>query len=193
MANNPLAELIRMRQATGYTGILSSSIKESAKLDRMEEIVDEAVENGKQVVIFSNWTQITDAIWARLHNKYRLSVITGETKDIDRQDNVAEFQSGASQVIVGTIGAMGTGLTLTAGTVEIFMDEPWNMALKEQCVDRCHRIGQKNNLTIYTIMAKDTIDERIHDIVEQKGVMADAIVDGVVKADKRELLDYLIG
>ena len=58
MANNPLAELIRMRQATGYTGILSSTVRESAKLDRMEELVEEAVENGKQVVIFSNWTQI---------------------------------------------------------------------------------------------------------------------------------------
>lgn len=193
MSANPLAALIRMRQATGYTGILSSSIQESAKLDRMEELVEEAVENGKQVVIFSNWTQMTDVIWARLHKKYRVSVITGETKDIDRQDNVNEFQSGASQVIIGTSGAMGTGLTLTAGTVEIFMDEPWNMALKEQCVDRCHRIGQKNNITIYTLMCKDTIDERIHNIVEQKGLMADAIVDGKVSESKRELLEYLIG
>ena len=193
MANNPLAELIRMRQATGYTGILSSSIKESAKLDRMEEIIEEAVENGKKVVIFSNWTQITSAICDRLRTKYGIGLITGETPDSNRQTVVQMFQDGKLDVMVGTIGAMGTGLTLTAGTVEIFLDEPWNMALKEQCVDRCHRIGQKNNLTIYTIMAKDTIDERIHDIVEQKGVMADAIVDGVVKADKRELLDYLIG
>lgn len=193
MANNPLAELIRMRQATGYTGILSSSIKESAKLDRMEEIVDEAVENGKKVVIFSNWTQMTTPICKRLA-RYNPLTITGETKDSDRQMIVDKYQNDNDcKVIVGTSGAMGTGITLTAGTVEIFLDEPWNMALKEQCVDRCHRIGQKNNLTIYTIMAKDTIDERIHDIVEQKGVMADAIVDGVVKADKRELLDYLIG
>lgn len=194
MANNPLAELIRMRQATGYTGILSSSIKESAKLDRMEEIVDEAVENGKKVVIFSNWTQMTLPIYNRLAVKYHGTYITGEVDSDQRAEHVRRFQEDDDcKFVVGTIGAMGTGITLTAGTVEIFLDEPWNMALKEQCVDRCHRIGQKNNLTIYTIMAKDTIDERIHDIVEQKGVMADAIVDGVVKADKRELLDYLIG
>ena len=192
MQNNPLAELIRMRQATGYTGILSSTIKESAKLDRMEELVEEAVGNGKQVVIFSNWTQMTDAIWARLHNKYRLSIITGETKDIDRQDNVAEFQSGASQVIVGTIGAMGTGLTLTAGTVEIFMDEPWNRANKEQAEDRCHRVGTKENVTIYTLVCKDTIDERINELVERKGMMADALVDGKIAIDKGQLLDFLI-
>ena len=192
MENNPLAELIRMRQATGYTGILSSTIKESAKLDRMEELVDDAVQNGKQVVIFSNWTQMTDAIWARLHNKYRLSIITGETKDIDRQDNVAEFQSGGSQVIVGTIGAMGTGRTLTAGTVEIFMDEPWNRANKEQAEDRCHRVGTKENVTSYTIMCKNTIDERIHDLILQKGAMADAIVDGKITANKSDLLNYLL-
>ena len=192
MANNPLAELIRMRQATGYTGILSSTVKESAKLDRMEELVEETVENGKQVVIFSNWTQMTDAIWARLHNKYRVSVITGETKDIDRQDNVAEFQSGASQVIVGTIGAMGTGITLTAGTVEIFMDEPWNRANKEQAEDRCHRVGTKENVTIYTLVCKDTIDEKVHTLVENKGKIADMLVDGKITGNKSELLDFLL-
>lgn len=189
-SNNPLSLLIRMRQATGYTGILSSTIQESAKLDRMEELVEEAVTNGKQVVIFSNWTQMTDAIWSRLFGKYRLSIITGETKDIDRQDNVSEFQSGASQVIIGTIGAMGTGLTLTAGTVEIFMDEPWNNALKEQAVDRCHRIGTKENVTIYTLLCKDTIDEKIHDLVLKKGAIADAMIDG--KIDNKALIDYLL-
>jgi len=191
-SNNPLAELIRMRQATGFTGILSSAIRESAKLDRVEELVEEAVSNNRQVVIFSNWTQMTDAIWERLHTKYRLSVITGETKDIDRQDNVEEFQSNRSQVIVGTIGAMGTGLTLTAGTVEIFVDEPWNKALKDQAEDRCHRIGTQSNITIYTIMCKNTIDERIHDIVEKKGIMSDALVDGKIVGNKIELLNFLL-
>jgi SNF2 family DNA or RNA helicase len=194
MANNPLAELIRMRQATGYTGILSSTIKESAKLDRMVEIVDEAVANGKKVVIFSNWTQMTHEIFKRVGTQYITGVITGETNDADRQTIVNEFQNNdAVKVIIGTSGAMGTGLTLTAGTVEIFMDEPWNMALKEQCVDRCHRIGQKSNITIYTMMCKNTIDERIHNLVEKKGVMADALVDGkLTKENAKELLDYLL-
>jgi len=191
-SNNPLAELIRMRQATGYTGILSSTIQESAKIDRVEELVEEAVSNNRQVVIFSNWTQMTDAIWSRLRSKYRISVITGETKDVDRKDNVEEFQSGASQVIIGTIGAMGTGLTLTAGTVEIFVDEPWNKALKDQAEDRCHRIGTMSNITIYTIMCKNTIDERIHDIVEKKGIMSDALVDGKITGNKMELLNFLL-
>lgn len=195
MINNPLTELIRTRQATGYTGILSSTIKESAKLDRMEELVDEAVENNRKVVIFSNWTQMTTPIYERLSKKYRCAVITGEIKDAERQRAVDAFQNDPKcRVIIGTIGAMGTGLTLTAGTVEIFVDEPWNRALYDQCVDRCHRVGTTQKVTIYNLMCKDTIDERIHEIVQKKGIMADALVDGqITGTDKLELLNYLLG
>lgn len=193
MANNPLAELIRMRQATGYTGILSSTVAESAKIDRLEELVDEVVANGKKVVIFSNWTQLTSVVDGRLRKNYKGVVITGQTPDVERQVNVNHFQNNSEcKYIIGTIGAMGTGLTLTAGTVEIFLDEPWNMALKEQCVDRCHRISQKENITVYTIMCKSTIDERIHEIVENKGMLADAIVDGKITKNKEELIDFLL-
>lgn len=192
MANNPLAELIRMRQATGYTGILSSVVRESAKLDRMEELVEEAVANKQQVVIFSNWTQITDEVYSRLCKKYKVSQITGNTKDADRQLIVEDYQNGKYNVLIGTIGAMGTGLTLTAGTVEIFMDEPWNDALKKQAEDRCHRIGQTKNITIYTLLCKDTIDERVHELVLKKGRIASAIVDGQINCNKSELLDFLL-
>lgn len=195
MANNPLAELIRMRQATGYTGILSSTVKESAKLDRMEELVEEAVENGKKVVIFSNWTQITDVAYDRLLAKgFVGQMITGDTKDESRQLIVDAFQNSKYQdFIIGTVGALGTGVTLTAGTVEIFMDEPWNRANKEQAEDRCHRVGTKENVTIYTLVCKDTIDEKINQLVEKKGMMADALVDGQADLKNTELLEYLIG
>lgn len=189
---NPLAELIRMRQATGYTGILSSTVRESAKLDRMEELVEQAVASDKKVVIFSNWTQITNEVYVRLRKKYKVARITGQTKDNERQDIVDNFQSGDISVLIGTIGAMGTGLTLTAGTVEIFLDEPWNRAKKEQAEDRCHRIGQKQNITIYTLLCKNTIDERIHELVYKKGAMADALVDGKVVGNKRRLLESLL-
>jgi SNF2 family DNA or RNA helicase len=193
MANNPLSELIRLRQATGYTAILSSTIKESAKFDRMEELVDDAIENGHKVVIFSNWTQITNPAFERLSKKYSGVMITGETKDNERQSYVDRFQNDDRvKFIIGTIGAMGTGLTLTAGTVEIFLDEPWNMALKEQAIDRCHRIGAKSNITIYTLLCKDTIDERINELVEKKGAMSDILVDGKIEGDKNALINYLL-
>lgn len=192
MSSNPLAEMIRLRQVTGYTGILSSTIKESAKLDRMEELVEDAIENGKKVVIFSNWSQMTSAICDRLRKKYSIGLITGETPDSNRQTTVNLYQEGKLDVIIGTIGAMGTGLTLTAGTVEIFMDHPWNKALYDQAIDRCHRIGQHHNITIYNLLTKDTIDERIWELVQQKGALSTLVVDGEHPADKAELVDYLL-
>jgi SNF2 family DNA or RNA helicase len=193
MTSNPLAELIRMRQATGYTGILSSTILESSKIDRLEEIVEESVANNRKVVIFSNWTQMTDPIYNRLSKNYKGVIITGATDDAERQVNVNHFQNNPEcKFILGTIGAMGTGLTLTAGTVVVFMDEPWTMANKQQAIDRCHRIGTKSNITIYTLMCKNTIDERIHEIVEKKGMIADAIIDGKIAGNKTELLDFLL-
>jgi len=193
--NNPLATLIRLRQATGYTGILSSEIQESAKLDRMEDIVEEAISNGKKCLIFSNWTQMTDVIMDRLAIKgYEPVIITGDTPDVSRQAYVQYFQNEPNcKVIIGTIGAMGTGLTLTAGTVEIFVDEPWNRALFDQAVDRAHRVGTTENITIYSLMCKGTIDERIHELIYKKGKMSDAIIDGHIVGNKQEIFNYLLG
>lgn len=191
---NPLSALIRLRQTTGYPGILSETITESAKLDRMEELVENCTSNYEKVIIFSNWTQMTDAICNKLKSAgYKVGVITGETPDSSRQEIVDVFQNSSDlSVLVGTIGAMGTGLTLTAATTVIFVDEPWNKALFDQAVDRAHRIGQKNNITIYSIMCKDTIDERIHNLIYKKGAMSDAIIDGKVVGNKNEVFDYLL-
>ena len=191
---NPLSALIRLRQTTGYPGILSETITESAKLDRMEELVENCTSNDEKVIIFSNWTQITDAICNRLKSEgHKVGVITGETPDSLRQEIVDVFQNSSDlSVLVGTIGAMGTGLTLTAATTVIFLDEPWNKALFDQAVDRAHRIGQKNNITIYSIMCKDTIDERIHNLIYKKGAMSDAIIDGKVVGNKNEVFNYLL-
>lgn len=190
---NPLSQLIRLRQATGYTGILSTDVQVSAKLDHMEELVEEAVANGKKVVIFSNWTQITDEAYRRLSKKYNGIVITGTTKDSERQSYVNDFQTNSAvKFALGTIGAMGTGIDLYAGTIEIFLDIPWTMGVYQQAVDRCHRIGQKNNVTIYNLICKNTIDERIQEIVNKKGQLSDSLIDGNAVEDKRELLNYLL-
>ena len=191
-APNPLAELIRMRQATGYTGILSSTIQESAKLDRMEELVADAVDNGHKVVIFSNWTQMTTPVAKRLE-KYNPAVITGEINADTRQIMIDKFQNDdRCKVIVGTSGAMGTGLNLFEGSVIIFMDHPWTRAAYDQCCDRCHRIGQTRNVTIYNLLCRDTIDEKIWDIVQAKGELSDALIDGKLTRNKSEVLDYLL-
>lgn len=195
ISNNPLAQLIRLRQATGYTGILSGSVKESAKLARMEELIDEATADGKKVIVYSQWTQITDEICRRLEmSAIKYVSITGQNTGEENHENEYLFQHDPSyKVCVGTIGALGTGFTLTAATVEIFVDEPWDKKTKEQAEDRAHRIGTSESPTIITLVTKDSIDERIQNIVYKKGVMSDFIVDGGagVKLDA-SVIEYLL-
>lgn len=192
---NPLSKLIRLRQVTGCPRILSTKVEDSVKLDRMEEIIEEVVDNNGKVIVFSNWSTMTDKVRERLGGKYGELVITGKTKDADRSDYVKRFQEDSNcKIIIGTIGAMGTGLTLTEANTVIFLDEPWNMANKQQAEDRAHRIGQKKSVNIITLIAKDTIDERINLLVEKKGVLADALVDGEIeKLSNSDIVDFLLG
>ena len=188
-SNNPLSMMIRLRQATGWTGIISNTVQESAKMERMLELVQEIIASGQKAIIFSNWESITEVAREKLKS-YNPAYITGATKADDRMDEVTRFQTdNKCKVIIGTIGAMGTGLTLTAAQNVIFLDSPWNMALKAQAEDRAHRIGTKGTVSVITLCCRDTIDERIEELVEKKGQIADALVDGKISVDD---INYLL-
>lgn len=182
-SNNPLSMMIRLRQTTGWTGIISDKVQESAKMDRMVELVQEIVESGQKAIVFSNWESMTEVAREKLKS-YNPAYITGATKADERMKEVDRFQTDDKcKIIIGTIGAMGTGLTLTAAQNVIFLDSPWNMALKAQAEDRAHRIGTKGTVNIITLVCKNTIDERIEELVEKKGQIADALVDGKASVD----------
>ena len=188
-SNNPLSMMIRLRQATGWTGIISDTIQESAKMERMIELVQEIVASGQKAIIFSNWESMTEVAREKLKS-YSPAYITGATKADERMKEVGRFQNDDKcKVIIGTIGAMGTGLTLTAAQNVIFLDSPWNMALKAQSEDRAHRIGTKGTVSVITLCCRDTIDERIEELVEKKGQIADALVDGKISIDD---INYLL-
>lgn len=171
-----LATYLKLRQVSGGIGAYST-IKKNPKLDRLEQIVEEAVYSGTKVIVYSNWIEGIKPAIERLQ-KYNPVVITGETKDADRQVIVNQFQNDPEvKVILGTIGALGTGLTLTAATEVCFLDEPWTNATKEQACDRAHRIGTKSAVTIHTIMSYGTYDEDVHGIVEGKKVLSQEIVE----------------
>ncbi len=188
-SNNPLSMMIRLRQATGWTGILSNTVQESAKMERMIELVNEIVASGQKAIIFSNWESMTEVAREKLKS-YNPAYITGATKADERMKEVERFQNDDKcKVIIGTIGAMGTGLTLTAAQNVIFLDSPWNMALKAQAEDRAHRIGTKGTVSVITLCCRDTIDERIEELVEKKGQIADALVDGKISIDD---INYLL-
>jgi len=180
LSPDPLSQLIRLRQATGYTGILSTKIMESAKFDRALELIEDAISNNQKVIVFSNWLLVIKPFIDILQNKYgKVAIIQGEIKGEEKMEQIRMFQEDDKcKVAIGTTSAMGTGFTLTAATVEIFLDEPWNYASKSQAIDRAHRVGTKDNLTIYTLICKNTIDERINNIVKYKKSLSDEIVDG---------------
>lgn len=182
-ANNPLSMMIRLRQVTGWTGILSDTVQESAKMDRMLQLVEEITSSGQKAIIFSNWESMTSVAKQKLAD-YNPAYITGGIKTDDRMNEVTRFQTDENcKIIIGTIGAMGTGLTLTAAQNVIFLDSPWNMALKAQAEDRAHRIGTQGTVNVITLVCKNTIDERIEELVEKKGHMAEALVDGKISVD----------
>lgn len=184
---DPLSMLTRLRQVTADTSILSDTIHESVKLDRMVELVEEATE---KVLVFSNWTSVTDRAVERL-SAYNPAVITGKVKD--RQSQIDKFMNDDScKVCVCTVAAAGVGLTLTAATTCIFLDEPYTYANKEQAEDRCYRIGQNSTVNVITLMCKGTIDEWIHKIVIKKKVMGEAIVDHKYSVNNPEVIKYIL-
>ena len=190
---DPLSEMLRLRQVTGYPGIISSTVTKSAKMDRMEELVEDEVAVGGKAIIFSNWSSMTNVIRNRL-KKYNPAYITGEVGSVERMAEKDRFQNDPNcKVIIGTIGALGTGFTLTAGQLVIFVDEPWNRGIKDQAEDRAHRIGTRGTVRIVTLLTRNTVDEGIYNLVQKKGKMADLLVDGKVDGKNvDDVLSYLL-
>ena len=194
LSPNPLTTLIRLRQVTGNPNIISSKIKSNPKFDRMLELIEDVVQQGKKCIVFSNWTaMLNPAFELAQNNGYNPAIYTGENTKTREQEKERFLNDESCKVFFGTIGAMGVGLTLTVATTAIFLDEPWSRADKDQCEDRIHRIGTSESPNIITLMCKDTIDERINDIVYRKGKMSDIIIDKEQDIlSNPKLLNYLL-
>lgn len=172
--SNALAQIIRLRQVTSNPEILRDGIP-SAKKERLLELLEEANENNEKVVIFSNWTKVINPLFKEL-SKYNPALVTGEVSD--KQKEVGKFQNDEScKVILGTVGALGTGFTLTEASIMIFVDKPWTFADTEQAEDRIHRIGTKKSVNIITLICKDTIDEMIEEVIQTKKDWGDKLVN----------------
>lgn len=186
---NPLSMLMRLRQCTATTEIVSTTVNESIKFDRMVEIIEDVISRGEKLIVFSNWTQVLD--FAKLRLKYDYAVVTGEVKD--KQAQLDKFTNNDNcKILLATIGAAGTGLTLTVANTLLFLDSPWNYATFTQVSSRIHRIGQTKNCDIISLLATNTIDERIMNIVEKKKKLGEAVVDGKYNLKDRKVLEWLL-
>ena len=178
--------LLLLRKATCTPAWIDPACTISVKFDRAIQLVDEITQNNQKALIFSNWATPLDMLFNMLKN-YNPAMIHGGRK-VNRMEEVVKFQEdNTCKVLLGTYGAMGTGLTLTAASNVIHLDEPWNRAVKDQAVDRSHRIGTKSNVNIYTLICKDTYDEKVHEKVESKGELFDQVIDGM---STKQLYEY---
>ena len=144
------------------------------------------------MVIFSVFKETLNKICEEL-SEYKPLLCTGDISDDIITQNISIFQNtDDNKIMCATTAKMGTGITLTRASYAIFIDAPWTAAQCLQCEDRIHRIGSKSPVFIYYLWAKDTIDERVKEIVEDKEAMSDFVVDDKISPKSMESLKKYI-
>ncbi|MFP3156227.1 SNF2 helicase associated domain-containing protein [Lachnospiraceae bacterium ZAX-1] len=192
-----LAELTKLRQLCCDPSLLYSDYdKESAKMTICLELVKQAVDGGHKVLIFSQFTTMLAHIEEHLaKEKMAYYSLTGATKKEKRAQMVEAFAYNDVAVFCISLKAGGTGLNLTAADIVIHYDPWWNVAVQNQATGRVHRIGQKNVVTVYKLIMKNTIEENIVKLQDKKSELADQLLsgDGIgsVQFSRKELLELL--
>jgi SNF2 family DNA or RNA helicase len=144
-------------QLEPYQKMIVNLIDPSAKLDALQERIEESVD--QPLVIFTTFKGMVRLTCQRLDRMgISYSVLTGETPNDERGTVVSQFQDGTKRMFVGTIQAGGVGITLTRADQGHFLDRTWSPAINQQAEDRLHRIGQKNAVQIIDYVARDTVD-----------------------------------
>jgi SNF2 family DNA or RNA helicase len=154
----------------------AKKVKHSAKLDALLEMVDSLLEEGRRILIFSQFTSMLALIESALEERRITYVkLTGATRD--RRTPVEQFQALEVPIFLISLKAGGTGLNLTAADTVIHYDPWWNPAVERQATDRAHRLGQEKPVFVYKLVAKGSVEERILAIQERKGALAEALFD----------------
>ena len=143
------------------------------KVSTAIEMAEELLEQGQKVVLFTEFRESAQM----LHEHLGGELLTGNTKEEDRQSAIDRFQEGESKVFVGTIKAGGVGVTLTAASHNILVDRPWTPGDAVQAEDRCHRVGQTNQVNTYWLQL-GTVDFAIDQLLEQKQGRIDLVLKG---------------
>ena len=174
-----LALTTRLRQASACPSILTTKPISSCKVDRCLELIQELTSQGEKVVVLSVFKETLNELAAKLV-EFRFSLNTGDIPDPVVAANVARFQDDPrEQVFIGTWGKVGTGWTLNSSSYLICLDTPYTAAMFDQGTDRIWRVNNTRPAFITVLMCKDTIDERVQQIIETKKELGEYLVDGV--------------
>jgi superfamily II DNA or RNA helicase len=193
-----LAEITRLRQACCHPALAAPECDiGSAKLETFLDLVDNLREGRHRALVFSQFVGHLSKARAALDARgVTYQYLDGATPAAEREKRVAAFQSGAGELFLISLKAGGFGLNLTAADFVIHLDPWWNPAVEAQASDRAHRIGQQRPVTIYRLIVKDSIEERIVALHRHKRDLADALLEGADasgRLSEEDLLDLIRG
>ena len=175
-----LALLTRLRQICCHPSLfLEDYNQDSSKLKQCIEIIKDGIEAGHKILLFSGYTSMFDIIEKELLkediNYYKL---TGKTNVNERIELVEDFNQNENvKVFLISLKAGGTGLNLTGADMVIHYDPWWNISAENQATDRAYRIGQKNNVQVYKLITKNSIEEKIYELQEKKSKLIDNVLN----------------
>lgn len=175
-----LAELTRLRQLCCDPHLCYENYRgTSAKLESCMELIESAMEGGHKMLLFSQFTSMLTIIEQALQDrKIAYYKITGETSKQERLSRVKKFNEDETPVFLISLKAGGVGLNLTGADVVIHYDPWWNVAVQNQATDRAHRIGQTRKVTVYKMIVKGSVEEKIVKLQQTKKDLADQILSG---------------
>jgi len=188
-----LAEIMKLRRACCHPRlVMEESTLGSSKLQAFEELVDELLDNRHKALVFSQFVGHLKLIRELLDKKgVDYHYLDGSTPVPQRKKAVNLFQAGEGDLFLISLKAGGTGLNLTAADYVIHMDPWWNPAVEDQASDRAHRMGQKRPVTIYRLVAKDTIEDKIVDLHKHKRDLANSLLEGGEVSGKMSVEDMM--
>lgn len=195
---NTLAQITKLRQAACSISLVQKGWNfDCTKIAAAADLVDEIIESGNNVLVFSQFTSFLTMVKAVLEKrvgKDKLFYLDGTTTLRKREKMVADFQHGAVPVFLISLKAGGLGLNLTSANYVIHLDPWWNPAIEQQATDRAYRIGQNRNVTVYHLIAENTIEEKILRLHKTKRDLADSLLtdSNVSRAMTIEDLRYLV-
>lgn len=189
-----LAEIMKLRRACCHPKlVIEDSPLSSSKLQAFEGLVDELIENRHKALVFSQFVGHLSIIKELLDKKgISYQYLDGSTSVAKRKKAVNSFQGGEGDVFLISLKAGGSGLNLTAADYVIHMDPWWNPAVEDQASDRAHRMGQKRPVTIYRLVAKDTIEDKIVDLHAHKRDLANSLLEGGEVSGKMSMGDMMV-
>jgi SNF2 family DNA or RNA helicase len=174
-----------MRRAAYVPGRVAGS----AKLERLNQIVDEAMWNDRKIVVFSYFLDVISAVMKVLGDR-SVGPITGAVAPIARQALLDDFTDRPEPaVLVSQIEAGGVGLNMQAASVVILTEPQWKPSTEVQAIARCHRMGQSQPVDVHRLLAEDSVDQRMLEVLAEKRLLIDAYVPSALKQATPDAVD----